>query len=327
LASGSESDRSVKFWDTATGQETLSLRMSGGPKSIAFSPDGNRLVSSHMDGTLRIWDATPVSPDRVDQRLAHNWIQTNFSDISGVEDALRDPEGLRKPAQTFAARMAQQRVQELGRTPAYYHRLGNELWAKGWTTLAQHLFNLAVQGFRKNAALNPGKASAHGDFAFFLVTCPDTRFRDAAKALAHAQKAITLDPANADFASLLGMAQYRAGDWPVAVDTLEKAIARAPTRFARPARLFLAMAHKQLGHAAEAQRCYAEAVQDFRDDNSREVLGPLRSEAASLLGIPAGASAQEKPTTESPHSASAARKLGTRTVEKLQHLLGPADEA
>jgi WD40 repeat protein/serine/threonine protein kinase len=280
LATGCESDRIAKFWDTTTGQETLSLRMTEGPPSIAFSPDGNRLASSHMDATLRIWDATPASPDRVDQRLAHEWIQANFSDISGVEDALRDPEGLREPARTLAVRLAQQRVQELGRIPAYYQRLGNELWAKGWNTLAQDLFTFAEKGFRKNVALNPSKARARGDFAFFLVACPDHQFRDATKAITHAQKALSLAPPNADFAALAGMAQYRSGEWQAAVGTLGKAISRGPARYRGPAKIFLSMAHHQLGHAMEAQRWYQQALTEMKEDGSGEALGHLLVEAA-----------------------------------------------
>jgi tetratricopeptide (TPR) repeat protein len=286
LASGCKSDRTAKFWDTTTGQETLPLRMTEGPMSIAFSPDGNRLASTHMDGILRIWDATPVSADRVDQRLAHDWIQANFSDTSGVEDALRDPEGLREPARTFAIRMAQQRVQEIGRIPAYYHRLGNELWAKGWTMLAQDLFGLAEKGFRTNVALNPGKASAHGDFAIFLVTCPELQFRDAAKALVHAQKAVALDPANADFVALLGMAQYRAGQWQAAAETLETALQGGPARYSHYERIFLSMAHKQLGHATEAHRWYQQGLTGIEEETSREELGHLQAEVAAVLGVP-----------------------------------------
>jgi Flp pilus assembly protein TadD len=282
LASGSESDRTAKFWDTTTCQETLSLRMAEGPMSIAFSPDGNRLASTHMDGNLRIWDATPVSPDRVDQRLAHDWIQANFSDTSGVDDPLRAPEGLREPARALAVRMAQQRMQELGRIPAYYHRLGNELWAKGWNTLAQDLFGLAEKGFRKNVALNPRKASAYGDFVFFLLACPDPQYRDVSKALTHAQQALALEPANADFAALLGMAHYRAGKWQAAVDTLEKAIERGPARYRGPAKIFLSMAHQQLGHAKEAHRWYQQAVTEMKDEGSGEALGHLQAEAAAL---------------------------------------------
>jgi WD40 repeat protein len=45
------------LWDAETGQEFLSLK--GGGFSVAFSQDGNRLISVGPDGTVTIWDATP----------------------------------------------------------------------------------------------------------------------------------------------------------------------------------------------------------------------------------------------------------------------------
>jgi WD40 repeat protein len=55
IVSGSR-DKTVKVWDAATGQETLTLE---GASSVAFSPDGRRIVSGGWDGTVRVWDAGP----------------------------------------------------------------------------------------------------------------------------------------------------------------------------------------------------------------------------------------------------------------------------
>lgn len=59
IASGS-SDHTVKVWDTATGEQTLTLKGHEGPvHSVAFSPDDTQILSGSQDGTVRIWDGAP----------------------------------------------------------------------------------------------------------------------------------------------------------------------------------------------------------------------------------------------------------------------------
>ena len=56
IASGSW-DRTVKLWDTATGQEVLTLRGHSEPVDcVAFSPEGSRIATASFDRTIRLWD-------------------------------------------------------------------------------------------------------------------------------------------------------------------------------------------------------------------------------------------------------------------------------
>ena len=57
LASASD-DKTVKVWDTQTGQESLTLKgHTAAVTSVCFSTDGKRLASASKDGTVKIWNA------------------------------------------------------------------------------------------------------------------------------------------------------------------------------------------------------------------------------------------------------------------------------
>jgi len=52
-------DQTIKIWDTSTGQELLTLK--GRTGKPVFSPDGKLLASGGRDGTIQIWDDTPLT--------------------------------------------------------------------------------------------------------------------------------------------------------------------------------------------------------------------------------------------------------------------------
>jgi WD40 repeat protein len=60
----------VKVWDPLAGREILTLRgHTSRCHSVAFSPNGQRLVSASSDGTIRVWDATPLRPVETQEAL------------------------------------------------------------------------------------------------------------------------------------------------------------------------------------------------------------------------------------------------------------------
>jgi WD40 repeat protein len=60
----------VKLWDPLTGREILNLRgHTSTCNCVAVDSDGERLASASGDGTILIWDATPLKPDEAMESL------------------------------------------------------------------------------------------------------------------------------------------------------------------------------------------------------------------------------------------------------------------
>ncbi|HSL06680.1 MAG TPA: hypothetical protein VK887_01740, partial [Pseudonocardiaceae bacterium] len=53
----------VRVWDATTGEPLHHLTShTGGVRSVAYSPDGTRLLTGGDDGAVRVWDATTGQP-------------------------------------------------------------------------------------------------------------------------------------------------------------------------------------------------------------------------------------------------------------------------
>ena len=100
-----------------------------------------------------------------------------------------------------------------------------------------------------------------------------------------ANQAIELQPDDADHWNNLGVAQYRAGDWQAAVEALEKADGMIE-QGDREHRMFLAMAHWQLGNKDKARELYAQGaawIAAHAQDDEEQIR--FRAEAEQLMGI------------------------------------------
>src|SRR5262249_20992953 len=103
-------DRTVKLWDTATGQDVLTLRgHTAGVGCVAFTPDGMRLVSGSEEAL--VWDARPL-PEAIfteakAHRLVHSWLIEWPRKSELIEQPRADP-GLDEPTRVAALRIANQ---------------------------------------------------------------------------------------------------------------------------------------------------------------------------------------------------------------------------
>jgi len=127
--------------------------------------------------------------------------------------------------------------------------------------------------------------SAHDTYnlAWRLAMCEDPQYRDPQRAVELAQQAVELHPQERIFLLVLGAAQYRAGDWPAAISTIEKstALAQGGDAFAW---FFLAMAHWRTGQQPAARRWYNEAARWMDENNPGNAdLQHLRAETAALI--------------------------------------------
>jgi tetratricopeptide (TPR) repeat protein len=151
-------------------------------------------------------------------------------------------------------------------------------------------FHQAIAAYAKAIELAPDNAMAHNNLAWLYATCLESELRDPTEAVALAKKAVELRPTEGSGWNTLGAAQYRAGDWQAAVDSLTKSMELRQGGDAEDW-YFLAMAHCRIGNMEEARKWRQQAIEWVERNgpllaSNRQVADELRrfrAEADDLL--------------------------------------------
>jgi len=143
----------------------------------------------------------------------------------------------------------------------------------------------AIVQYREGIRLDPNSPAALNNLAWILATGPDPKFRNPARAVQLAKKAVELEPKQGMWWKTLGAAQFRAGDWTATIEAMNKSMEFRKGGDAFDW-FFLAMAHWKLDQKEEARKWYAQAVgwTEKNQPNSEE-LRRFRAEAAELLEL------------------------------------------
>jgi serine/threonine protein kinase/WD40 repeat protein/tetratricopeptide (TPR) repeat protein len=143
----------------------------------------------------------------------------------------------------------------------------------------------------KEHSLDPDDAQACNYLAWNLVSGPKA-LRDPQRALALAEKAVTLAPGNWGYHNTLGVTLYRLGRYKDAVAALETSHRHQQGQLAAFNLYFLAMCQHHLGDETRAKEHFESAVRSHEENekvlsvDQRAELRAFRAEAEELLKRP-----------------------------------------
>jgi eukaryotic-like serine/threonine-protein kinase len=283
----------VNFWDSATGQERLTLK-TGAVTCVAFAPDGKTLATASGDGTVNLWRAATdqaatalqneVDPDDPESPVAVNALGDRLWKVG-------------EPGETTNAyQKAQARAEKLATAfpdiAEYRLELAYSLFA-GAVSVSTDRAPTPEQAHRRvrevYQTLPPDQqhtlALRYASLSEQLAAGPDSTLRDPRRAVEFAKEAVELCPNEASVWYTLGVARYRAGDWKGAALAMNKSLEVRNTGEFRTW-FFLSMACWKLGSKDEARKWYTAALvwTEKRAPEHEELLR-LRGEAAALLGL------------------------------------------
>jgi eukaryotic-like serine/threonine-protein kinase len=260
----------VRVFDLETGETVHSLAGHVyGIFQVVYSADGRRLASCSCDGGLKVWDAATGQelfgfnnrtglPPGADGPI--NTRRDAIHSVAFSPDGLRLALGCRNSltvvldatpttpellVQREANRLVHATFDELVTPAAVAERLA------GRQDLSEELRSEAIAR-AKRFRQDPNRLN---DQSWSVVSKPGRAKPDYDRALLQAREACRLVPGRGELLNTLGAAQYRAGQWQAAVETLTESdkLQTATPNGSHPIDLaLLAMAHHRLGQPEKA---------------------------------------------------------------------------
>ncbi len=106
----------------------------------------------------------------------------------------------------------------------YKRELSQYYSVSGDVEVAEGQLEAGLKNQERAAAIDPTNPRPLDQAASALASFRDPKRRDPAKAIEFARKAIAIAPRNPQYWHTLGVAQYRAGRWPAALESLKNSM-------------------------------------------------------------------------------------------------------
>jgi hypothetical protein len=291
----------IKIWDVSTGTLKTTLRgHSSGIYTMAFSPDGTRLLSGSKDDTIKLWDvkmgvqvlSIPMRsmPERpvlrggmVSQVVFSPDGKTIAADKGDSIFLYESEKSLDRCQHRIEGETARRLVDDLYQELGYYSRVIEHLKMKDASEDVVHRLALQIA----NSRLRGDGIKLHEE-SLKIVRVPGKDEKSYKTALGQMEKARDLVPSNPSVLNTLGVAQYRVNAYKDALKTLREAnqIWADAHQEPQPSNAaFTAMALHHLGRIQEAQ----ESLDTFRDQMKGKKFHPdkeLLTETEKLLKPP-----------------------------------------
>jgi tetratricopeptide (TPR) repeat protein len=255
------------------------------PHRVGFvlpRPDEEDIHSMTGDANKNSFDDTPQYHSRL--AAIHNNLARLLQNTGRRREAEESFRRALRVQQTLAGFFPA--VPDHQRLLALIHgNLGTLLWHADRLEEAKAAFRRSLDIQEKLVTDFPKVPGYLLTLAGMLANCPDSEFRQPARAVALATRAVELAPEFAPAWKSLGVASYRASDDATAVTALEKAVQLREGGDSADW-FFLAMAQWRLGHKDQARKWHNQAAAWMEKHRPQdEELRRFRAEAERVLEI------------------------------------------